>query len=273
MACCLTKPGLCNAACEYSCPCRLVGRIGIPALDEKRKPLFLTSALLGVVGLALRAVAVTGLSKETVKGAPWVIGHARGQVEADIYINLAGLKMERHRHANASVSLGTFDVEWDDDACESSLVSGSHAEGAKDFCERCKDASLGCVTFTIMSLITTLVGINKDFTRLRREKDHNCAKTMTIVAGTIGTISQLSGILNFKAGCTDQLPRVSYATTLDFSLGAGSTCFVIACVLKVLSTVIHLLVPVPSARWKLPYNEADDPCPGVWPQVAAKEIS
>lgn len=262
MGSCLKKPGTCNAACEYSVPCRLIARVGIPAFDQSRKPVMTISLCLSVIGLALRIVAVTGLSSATVRGVPWAVGEVTGNEDMDIYINLEGMLFERHSPGIQNRTVGEVEISWGDGGCDQAFT-----QERRDYCSGCEEAALGSVTMAITSCIATLASINKDLARMKRETDYNCNKSFAVVVGLITSVMQLSSIFGFQTSCVDELPTdIDSNTTLDFSLGAGSICFVIAVVCKLLTVILHLLVPTPSARWKIPYDANEDPCPGTWPQ-------
>jgi len=220
------------------------------------------SLLLSVAGLGLRLVAVCGVSSETITSVPWAKGSVSGGEQIDIHINLAGLRFERKEVSPQGQPANTVLIGWGEDRCDTAI-----SIERQEYCKDCEKAAVSSVTQTIMSSIMTVMQMAKDKARMKRETDHNCQKTMTIVAGIISSALQLSAVTGFKAVCVDQVPTdVDADTKLDFELGAGSICFICACILKLISVGLHLIVPVPSARWKLPYEASDDPCPGVWPQ-------
>lgn len=126
-------------------------------------------------------------------------------------------------------------------------------DGFSDFCNDCKDASAGTVSTAIMSLITNIPQMTTDLQRSIVGGDVNCQKFMGMATGILGTITTLSAISEWKAGCYDSIPDHLDGSDVDISFGAAFYCIVFATILKVFDTICHFLIPMPKeGYWEPP---------------------
>jgi len=262
---CVQRKGKCNAYCERSIFCRGFGQAGIRSLDESRKYPLGAAIVFGIFSICLRIPPIFALSTHEgiLKALPWGVGDVRctnpavcGEMKTHVYI---GLNAYYNAPSVPSVNVTEQLVHWSDANCDVAVGA------VGDFCNACKEAATGAVMTVITSVIQSLVGLKSDIQRFHRKNDHNCAKVMSIVTGILSTSMQLSALAAFQAGCTETFPVDQPHIESEWSVGAGWIMLLVACILKLIMVVIHILVPTPNARWKRTYDSAEDPAAGEWP--------
>lgn len=157
-------------------------------------------------------------------------------------------------------------IEWGSDDCENQLTS----LGAGDYCSICRDASQGCAAVALLSIATGLVNLFTDIQRMRARNDHNFAKNLAVVSNVIGALQQLFAVSIFHGLCVAEFPLEDAASTfrLELEMGSGGALLASAVALNIFGITIHLIIPVPEARWRV-YGVLGerDPAPGEWPSL------
>lgn len=209
-------------------------------------------------------------NKDIIEALPWAKGEITcdtpalcGDGKIDVYVGLMAYSIDVRNPGfpNATSKV----VKWGDTTCDKDLTQSAE----QTFCSTCDSAAAGAVTTVITSLITSFLGMKSDIQRLRRKNDHNCAKTLSIITGILGTSMQLAALSTFQAGCVNSFPETTIIK-YKWALGVGWIALCVACVLKLIIVAIHITIPTPPPRWKKEYDESEDPAAGEWPK---EEIS
>lgn len=235
-------------------PCRLMGYIGLPYFEQHRKPLMWFSGLLAVITTVLAISAACSLSTDTgtMKNTAWSLGSMEF---AETYSGLSGIILVPKEGAPSIAR--EINIRWDSEDCDRLLgVSGT--------CEDCRDASSSAATTAIMSCLAIIPKIKSSIERYTQKGDHACAKLISVVAGIYGCITALSAISAFVDNCTYNLPgkgrkhtssSAEFSAEVDYELGPGLNTLIACVVLSTFNTVLHLLLPSPGRRDRIPVRE------------------
>eukprot|EP00603_Paraphysomonas_imperforata_P003605 CAMPEP_0114432854 /NCGR_PEP_ID=MMETSP0103-20121206/11380_1 /TAXON_ID=37642 ORGANISM="Paraphysomonas imperforata, Strain PA2" /NCGR_SAMPLE_ID=MMETSP0103 /ASSEMBLY_ACC=CAM_ASM_000201 /LENGTH=252 /DNA_ID=CAMNT_0001602563 /DNA_START=45 /DNA_END=803 /DNA_ORIENTATION=- len=217
---------------EDSACCLKVSKLGTDWGDQNRAAIMLVAGAFSFLGLILSLVVLIGLSTDadTVQDTAWNVGESNS---ADFYIG---------PNVMIATSGGqTFKQEWDDVDCENTVL----VQDGADACTSCADAALGIVSTVVMAFITSITTLQTNVQRSTRAGDLNCQKFMgmlTAVAGFFGTLFSLSSFVN---DCSRELPdRTGAGETIDWSMGPGFACLLLATIIKPIDFFAHLIVPV-----------------------------
>jgi len=163
-------------------------------------------------------------------------------------------------------------VAWNDPECVEHLTT----LGAGEYCGICRDASLGCAAVAFLSLSTGLVNFYTDIQRMRARNDHNCIKNLAVIANVMGAVQQVCAVSIFHGLCVAEFPLEDEGKNfkLELQMGGGGALLASAASLNLFGIIIHLLIPVPEARWRV-YGDITnkDPAPGEWPSVSGSKSS
>ena len=111
----------------------------------------------------------------------------------------------------------------------------------------------------ISNLITTLPNIKGNIARSTPQGDRNCEKTMSIITGFIGTLSTLVALSLYADVCGRQLPDTIFNKDIDYDIGPGFVCLLVATLLKPIDVVINVLMPVPARGASSPSDSSKTP--------------
>lgn len=136
--------------------------------------------------------------------------------------------------------MGDGNFRWTSTECSDFEVVSS------SFCDECKDSCLGAVSMVITNLITSLPNVSGSLSRSTIKGDRNCEKTKSVIMGTIGTISTLLALSLYVDVCARELPNTIMSQSVDYELGPGFVCLLVATLLRPFDVVLNLLTPVPS---------------------------
>lgn len=138
---------------------------------------------------------------------------------------------------------GDGDFKWESAECSNFEVADSD-----NFCDDCKSSCLGAVSMVISNLITTFPNIKGNLTRSTRKYDRNCEKTMSLITGFIGTLTTLTALSLYADVCGRHLPDTVLGRNIDYEIGPGFVCLLVATLLKPIDVIINLLTPVPEQQ-------------------------
>jgi len=136
-------------------------------------------------------------------------------------------------------------IVWGDSACHTLEQAGNDL----GFCEECRTECDAAVGVAIVSLITIIPTITTDIQRSTRRGDMNCQKFMGILTGVLGFVSTLAALSTYAGGCYHNLPTEYNGVRINYSLGPGFLCLLVATVLKIIDVVANVFLPV------VPYTE------------------
>lgn len=225
--CCKLSPF--RLCCEVNPLCKLCGKIGcVDAKTPSRNPIFYALTGLSVLALILQIVLVCGTSTDydTLKNSNW----AEGKTVAgkDIYMG-----------AKAYVVDGNV-KEWESTQCTIDVGSGSTV------CEDCKDTVDGTITSTYTGLIASVGQILTDYHRSMYENDLNFHKTMAVITGIVGILTNIITISTFYDSCVSNFDDLAIID--HFDLGPGMVCLIVSTIIKGFNVVVHAVIPTPEER-------------------------
>lgn len=139
--------------------------------------------------------------------------------------------------------MGHGNFKWDSAEC---TVFEIQEDNTYNFCEACKTSCQGAVSMVITNLITTALGIKGNLSRSTPQGDRNCGKTTSLIIGTTGTISTLIALSLYADVCGRNLPDQILTNSIDYQIGSGFICLLVATLLNAIDVLINLLTPVPN---------------------------
>mmetsp|Transcript_68011 Transcript_68011/g.196946 ORF Transcript_68011/g.196946 Transcript_68011/m.196946 type:complete len:375 (+) Transcript_68011:139-1263(+) len=265
---------------EFSPCCLGCARIGTRWGSKNRKPIMLCAFGLNVIALALTVVAALGLTTNVdyIRRYAWVrgSGNVSGCVYGcpfDIYIGvqmrldtinctspasavgaLGAAKCltgaERMGFISRADSMESIDrvVEWSDtQAC-----TRGDDESLNDLCKDCRENLISKGSL-ITSMVTQLPTMTTDLQRATRFGDVNCQKTMGIVTNIISLFTSLMALIAFRQGCYANLVKdLDGRGIVEWTIGPGFRCLLIATLIKIPDALFHCVVPVPKGKWAKP---------------------
>jgi len=153
--------------------------------------------------------------------------------------------------------LGDGDFRWDSSQC-----TDFENQESNNFCDDCKSSCLAAVSMVVTNLITSLPGVRGSLTRRIREDDRNCDKVQGIIMGVTGTISTLLALSIYADVCARELPDHILSQSVDYELGPGFICLLVATLLMPIDVFINLLTPVPQRDEASSYQDGKEPASG-----------
>jgi hypothetical protein len=125
---------------------------------------------------------------------------------------------------------------WSDADCESAVG---------EYCDDCKKACAKVFRSIIVNLITLIPAITGNIKRSTHAGDLNCTKFMTILSGTISTLTILISLSTYQTGCYTNFPdETDSGLSISYSLGPGFICLLIPQLFKPIEVLINILTPV-----------------------------
>jgi len=267
---------------ESNACCINVAKLGVPAAERHRKKIMAIAASANVVALILTIVAACGmtLSSSLLQNTHWVHGMGDGGA-VDVYIGVSMMSEEidcaTWRGANETVSASICAIglgqagfvkksgsvyerntEWkSEDACAREYIQGPEREIVEGLCKQCKENVLP-VGSLILSILTQLPTLTTNFQRSTVYGDVNCQATMGAVTNLFSFATSMISLIGFRFACWRDLPRSIYGKEVQWELGIGFRCLMVATLIKVLDAACHLLLPTPRARWTKPSPDIKD---------------
>jgi hypothetical protein len=96
-----------------------------------------------------------------------------------------------------------------------------------------------------VNLITLIPAITGNLKRSTHAGDLNCTKFMTILSGTISTLTILISLSTYQSGCYSNFPsETDEGVSISYSLGPGFICLLIPQLFKPIEVLINILTPV-----------------------------
>mmetsp|Transcript_9314 Transcript_9314/g.14030 ORF Transcript_9314/g.14030 Transcript_9314/m.14030 type:complete len:249 (-) Transcript_9314:45-791(-) len=226
---CCAIPGA-RKNCNKSWCCNGLGKFGVQYFDRNRGCIMLFMASLSFVALILATVSIVSLSKhnDIVKDTYWTFGEVEG---TKIYIGVQKVVYETDGHTESFL--------WESDDCDDTLV------GDKDYCDECRAACYKVLRSSIVNFLTLLPAVSGNIKRSTRKGDLNCTKFMTILSGTVSTLTILISIATYQEGCYDNLPdETESGSSITYNLGPGFICLLIPQFIKPVEVIVNILTPV-----------------------------
>jgi hypothetical protein len=193
----------------------------------------LSATFVTFVCMILTIIALVAVSDldSYVKDTCWTYGEVSDG--SKIYVGLNKIII---------TELGAPDqsIVWGDSACHTLEQAGNEL----GFCEECRNECDAAVGVAIVSLVTILPTITTDIQRSTRKGDMNCQKFMGILTGVLGFFSTMAALSTYAGGCYRNLPTEYNGITIDYSLGPGFICLLVATALKVIDVVANVFLPV-----------------------------
>ena len=229
------EPPCCKIACfrtlcETNNFCRASGKLGLKIFDDHRGPIMLCTAFLATLSSILILVAVCAMSynDSTVQNTCWTYGETEDGDK--IWVGLNAFVTE--------INGETRSTGWRSADCG----------GGDSYCDDCKDVCLESISFAMMNLITSIPKIKGAIERSTPQGDRNCEKNFQLLTATIGFFSSLSALSVYADGCARNLPGEigpGGGMSIDYELGPGYVCILVATLLLPINFFVNLLMPVP----------------------------
>jgi len=266
---------------EQNCCCIRIARCGFSFGGRHRKKILgvgLAANFLALVLLTFASLGSTG-NDNYLRFAPWFHGAATypGGLEAEVYVGaimrtdlvdcampmstfpnasacgyeLERLGFQRQGHLARSV-IYIRNVEWSNaSACRFEQMTDAGKEVATEMCEHCKDNIVSKASI-ILSLLLQVPTITTDLQRMTIFGDVNCQASMGFITNGFSLFTTLYTLLSFRAACFTHLPAEIDGVALEWGVGAGFSCLMVAAFMKAVDCICHFCVPTPSARWIKP---------------------
>jgi hypothetical protein len=226
--CCQAK--CCKIICEENTVCSTLGRVGLKSFDKHRGVIMLSLAALAVFSVILSIVPIVSASfnRTNVQNTAWTYGESESGGKIWIGLNLVVVE----------ASGTTNDFGWNSDTCDTLELYDDN------FCGGCKTSCLESVTMVITNLITTFPSIKGNISRSTRAGDRNCEKIFSVITGIIGMITTLVALSVYTDVCGRNLPNNVLGQDVEYELGPGFVCLLLATLLKPFDILGNLLMPV-----------------------------
>lgn len=265
---------------EHSACCLFCGKFGLSCAGKQRprKRLLSAGILLNTLALLLTIVAAIGglsISGGTLRPLRWVHGRATLQVSnlmganvtlsMDTYmgirarydvVNCSGVtKCSQLMSAKGFTPVGDGSYEhvlnWDDE----STCRRLELAGVAQLCEQCKD-SLFSQSSLVLGILTSFPTIATDLQRATLYGDVNCQATMGFISNLISLVSTMVPLLLFRKDCYSNMPEAvsspSGSAPVEWHVGIGFQCLIIATLVKVFDALFHAMIPTPREKWVRP---------------------
>lgn len=240
-------------ACEFSPCCVFCGKLGVRQCTAQRKPVFTFAAAVNLASLILCIIAaLSGFATEasTLERLPWVKGTGKQCIQgscADVSVYI-GITARYVTSTSGGVTTSQVS-KWDDGATCNALDQTSN-----DICKKCKD-NLIAKSSLIFGIIGAFPTIATDLQRTTIFGDVNCQNTMGIVTNLFSFVMTLWSLISFRIACYMDLPDKYGGATMDWDMGPGFRCLMLAVIIKLIDVICHLLVQTPQERWRKPEKE------------------
>eukprot|EP00930_Biecheleria_cincta_P087577 TRINITY_DN76805_c0_g1_i1.p1 TRINITY_DN76805_c0_g1~~TRINITY_DN76805_c0_g1_i1.p1 ORF type:complete len:365 (-),score=39.32 TRINITY_DN76805_c0_g1_i1:120-1178(-) len=268
---------------ENSGCCTAVAKLGLPAADRHRKKVMALAAAANVVALILTIFATLGLTMNSslLQSTHWVHGKGTGEA-VEVYIGVSMMSEQidcekitqrENRLPNISIcetglkqagfvqqsgSVYERNTEWKSEGvCVKEYIQGPDREILEGLCKQCKENMLP-VTSLILSIVAQLPTLATNLQRATVYGDVNCQATMGVVSNLFSLVTSMMSLIGFRFACWRDLPRSIDGREVQWELGIGFRCLMVATLVKVLDAACHLLLPTPRARWTKPSPEITD---------------
>eukprot|EP00927_Polykrikos_kofoidii_P020749 TRINITY_DN19889_c0_g1_i1.p1 TRINITY_DN19889_c0_g1~~TRINITY_DN19889_c0_g1_i1.p1 ORF type:complete len:399 (+),score=60.56 TRINITY_DN19889_c0_g1_i1:87-1283(+) len=255
---------------EHSMLCRTCGKTGPKCADHHRKKVLGFGLLVNAIALGLcivGAVSCTTSDRDTLKAIAWVYGEGiDGQsrtisiwmsvhttvVQVETQDENALAKKGLLRKGFEEVSHNVFEIAnaWGDGACTGNGTM-------RETCEECNANQIAIPTL-IMAAISQVPTMATNLQRSTRFGDVNCQKTLGILSNVLGFVGSFASMMSFRQACYTDMPETIDDVKLEWRLGAGFRCVLIATLIKVVDAVCHAFVPTPRQRWEPPDKDIED---------------
>lgn len=216
-----------DCACCVSC-----SKLGSDWGERNRATIMLVAAAFSLLGLILSLISLIGVSTDadTVKNIAWNVGESSG---VDYYVGLNVMVIEAGGE--------TVKKEWDDIDCSNWNVIAN----GSDICDSCADATAGIISTVVVAFITSITTLQTDIQRSTRAGDLNCQKFMGMLTASLGMFGTLYSLSSYVQSCNNELPdETGSGNDIDWKLGPGFNCLLVATLLKPIDFIAHLIVPV-----------------------------
>lgn len=200
---------------------------------------------LAMIFTCISAVALSNDS-DVIEDFPWSHGKAyvsNSASQIDMWIGLTGTVTRAHivNKITGASTTTTTSQDFDSKDC------------THKYCSDCKSSATGALVSVIFGLILAIPTLMSDITRSDPEKDCNIEKLIGALAGILGGIATLSGLLTFKSACAEELPT-SYSdgtnsATIVWNIGVGFEMLITATCFLMFDGCVHLLTPSPEHCW------------------------
>lgn len=213
--------------CETNTICKISGKMGLKVFSDNRAVIMLSTAFLATLSSILILVSVIAMSydAETVQNTCWTYGEASDGNK--IWVGLNEFVTE--------VNGVTTSTGWRSTDCD-----------GQSYCSDCKDVCLQSISFAIMNLITSVPNIKGAIERSTPQGDRNCEKNFQLLTSLIGFLSSLSALSVYANGCARNLPdELSPGVSIDYEIGPGFVCIMVATLLLPFNFFANLFMPVP----------------------------
>jgi hypothetical protein len=190
----------------------------------------LTACFLSIVSVILGIVPIVSASfkRSEVQNTAWTYGESESGDKLWIGLNMVVVE----------VNGKTSEFGWNSDTC-SSLEQTN-----QDFCHDCKSSCLEAEAMVITNLISSFPNIKGNIERSTRAGDRNCEKVFSLVTGVIGTLTTLIALSAYSKVCGYHLPDEIGGQSIDYEIGPGFVCLLVATLLKPIDVIVNLLMPV-----------------------------
>jgi hypothetical protein len=263
---------------EHSPCCLCCGKIGLGCADRNRKRIFAAGILLNLFAMFLAILsAVGGLSTSggVMTAIPWVYGKGTmqqyiGAIEVEVHVGITarydvvdcasafnGTECESVLSSLGFEHTGgqTYErsLEWRDEfACET-----FNEQETQTLCENCRDDLVPKSTL-IVGILTQLPTIATDLQRATRFGDVNCQATLGFLTNVVSLVSTMTALLAFRWSCWHVMPDTLGNATMEWHLGIGFRCLILATLIKVFDAAFHAIVPTPREKWEKPPKDITD---------------
>mmetsp|Transcript_89268 Transcript_89268/g.257458 ORF Transcript_89268/g.257458 Transcript_89268/m.257458 type:complete len:359 (-) Transcript_89268:168-1244(-) len=267
---------------EFNPCCLLCARIGSRRASRQRTPIMMFAFVLNIVALVFSVIAAMGLSTNPkwLERFAWVKGHGTmegcgDRCNVEVYVGpmmrldkLSCLGPDGQVYPAcvaraASMDFDTNSTGVQEDQLRRTVVWNDHHtcrrlddKQLRDQCIQCKE-SLVPKSAIIMSIVTQLPTLTTDLQRATRFGDVNCQKTMGVVSNVVSLFNSLVALWSFRTACYSAMPKTvgNGHGHIEWSIGIGFRCLLVATLIKIPDAICHLLVPVPQGKWSPPKKE------------------
>jgi hypothetical protein len=227
-SCCKNK--YCKLICEENTACSTIGKFGLSSFDRHRGKIMLTACFLSIVSVILDIVPIvsTSFNRSDVQNTAWTYGESESGDKLWIGLNMVVVE----------VNGKTSEFGWNSDTCSTLELTN------QDFCHDCKSSCLRAEAMVIINLINSFPNIKGNIERSTRVGDRNRVKVPTLVTGIIGTVTVLIALSTYSKVCHDNLPHEIGGESIDYMVGPGFICLLVATLLRPINIIVNLLMPV-----------------------------
>lgn len=215
--------------------------------------------LLSIVSITLLLVSILAMSKdlEAIVDTAWSsgsgdfgqwIGSTRPENQneyepndVEVYI---GLQNMVYCHSNQCKMIPYTECDTADfcDRSENGVCT-------KIFCDECHSAVNKADDLVLFVLLLAIPQLLFEVQRLMPRTDLNCSKVFGVFSSLLSCLCLLIALGFYEEGCAIHLPKKmtfnNYQYALDWDMGPGTVCLLIACFLKIYGVFVHIIIPTP----------------------------